>query len=297
MANFTMKVIITIPAYNEENTIVSLIKEIKHIMSQTSYDYKIHVQDDGSKDKTAELAKKEGAIVNSNPRNLGLAETFQLELENCLKLNADIIVHTDADGQYPSEYIPKLIKKIEEGYDLVLGSRFRGKIRGMPLTKKLGNKAFSKVISSLTKLKITDSTTGFRAFTKEVASNIKFINRFTYTQEQIIRAAKQNFKITEIPIETRATRKSRLFSNPLEYAVKAWINILRIYRDYDPLKFFGIVGFAFLLMGLLIGLYFVYLHLTTGIIGHLGLMMLMLLLIVNGIQVILFGFFADMKKN
>ncbi|MBU2634019.1 MAG: glycosyltransferase family 2 protein [Nanoarchaeota archaeon] len=292
-----MKVIITIPAYNEENTIVSLIKEIKHIMSQTSYDYKIHVQDDGSKDKTAELAKKEGAIVNSNPRNLGLAETFQLELENCLKLNADIIVHTDADGQYPSEYIPKLIKKIEEGYDLVLGSRFRGKIRGMPLTKKLGNKAFSKVISSLTKLKITDSTTGFRAFTKEVASNIKFINRFTYTQEQIIRAAKQNFKITEIPIETRATRKSRLFSNPLEYAVKAWINILRIYRDYDPLKFFGIVGFAFLLMGLLIGLYFVYLHLTTGIIGHLGLMMLMLLLIVNGIQVILFGFFADMKKN
>lgn len=292
-----MKIIITIPAYNEENTIVSVIKEIKHIMSQTPYDYKIHVQDDGSKDKTAELAKKEGAIVHSNPRNLGLAETFQIELENCLKLKADIIVHTDADGQYPSEYIPRLIKKIEEGYDLVLGSRFRGKIRGMPLTKKLGNKAFSKVISSLTKLKITDSTTGFRAFTKEVASNIKFVNRFTYTQEQIIRAAKQNFKITEIPIETRATRKSRLFSNPLEYAVKAWINILRIYRDYDPLKFFGIVGFAFLLIGLLIGLYFVYMHLTTGIIGHLGLMILMLLLIVNGIQVILFGFFADMKKN
>ncbi|MBU2633611.1 MAG: glycosyltransferase family 2 protein [Nanoarchaeota archaeon] len=292
-----MKVIITIPAYNEENTIVQVIREIEKVMSNTSYDYKIHVQDDGSKDKTAELAKKEGAIVNSNPRNLGLAETFKIELENCLKLKAEIIVHTDADGQYPSEYIPKLIKKIEEGYDLVLGSRFRGKIRGMPLTKKLGNKVFAKVISSLTKLKITDSTTGFRAFTKEVARDIKFINTFTYTQEQIIKAAKQKFKIVEIPIETRKTRDSRLFSNPLEYAIKAWINILRIYRDYDPLKFFGLIGSIFLSLGFLIGLYFIYLHLTTGITGHLGLMILMLLSIVNGIQVILFGFFADMKKN
>jgi len=292
-----MKVIITIPAYNEENTIVQVIREIEKVMSNTSYDYKIHVQDDGSKDKTAELAKKEGAIVNSNPRNLGLAETFKIELENCLKLKADIIVHTDADGQYLPQYLPHLIKKIEEGYDLVLGSRFRGKIRGMPLTKKLGNKVFAKVISSLTKLKITDSTTGFRAFTKEVARDIKFINTFTYTQEQIIKAAKQKFKIVEIPIETRKTRDSRLFSNPLEYAIKAWINILRIYRDYDPLKFFGLIGSIFLSLGFLIGLYFIYLHLTTGITGHLGLMILMLLSIVNGIQVILFGFFADMKKN
>jgi glycosyltransferase involved in cell wall biosynthesis len=292
-----MKVIITIPAYNEERTISHVIKEIKAVMSQTDYNYKIHVQNDGSKDNTAELAKKAGAIVNSNPRNLGLAETFQVELENCIKLKADVIIHTDADGQYLPQYIPKLIKKIEEGYDLVLGSRFRGKIRGMPLTKKLGNMAFAKVISSLTGLRITDSTTGFRAFTKEVASDIEFINTFTYTQEQIIRAAKQRFKVVEIPIETRKTRDSRLFKSPIEYAIKAWINILRIYRDYDPLKFFGVVGSVFLSLGFLIGLYFVYLHLTTGITGHLGLILLMLLLAVNGIQIILFGFFADMKKR
>ncbi|MAF50506.1 MAG: glycosyl transferase family 2 [Nanoarchaeota archaeon] len=292
-----MKVIITIPAYNEEKTIVPVIEEIKRIMSQTSYDYKIHVQDDGSKDRTAELAKKAGAIVSSNPRNMGLAENFQAEMISCLKLKADVIVHTDADGQYLPYHIPQLIKKVEEGYDLVLGSRFRGKIRGMPLTKRIGNKMFSKVISSLTKLKITDSTTGFRAFTKDVAQNIEFINRFTYTQEQIIKAAKQNFKVIEIPIETRKTRDSRLFKNPLEYAVKAWINILRIYRDYDPLNFFGIIGFIFLLFGFLIGLYFFYLHVTVGIVGHVGLMMLMLLLIINGIQIIMFGFFADMKKK
>ena len=292
-----MKIIITIPAYNEEKTIIPVIKEIKQVMSTTSYNYIIHIQNDGSIDRTAELAKKAGAIVHSNTRNLGLAETFKVELKNCLKLKADVIIHTDADGQYLPKHIPQLIKKIEEGYDLVLGSRFRGKVRGMPFTKKLGNKAFARVISSLTRLKITDSTTGFRAFTKEVASNIEFINTFTYTQEQIIKAAKQNFKIIEIPIETRRTRDSRLFKSPLQYALKAWINILRIYRDYDPLKFFGFLGFTFLSFGLLIGIYFIYLHLTEGITGHLGLMILMLLLIINGIQVIMFGFFADMKKK
>tara|TARA_Y100000034_G_scaffold136098_1_gene210780 strand:- start:1724 stop:2602 length:879 start_codon:yes stop_codon:yes gene_type:complete len=292
-----MKVIITIPAYNEENTITQVISEIKRVMSETKYNYKIQVLDDGSRDKTAELAKKAGAIVYSNPRNMGLAETFQIELENCLKLGADVIVHTDADGQYNPQHIPELLRKVEQGYDLVLGSRFRGRIRGMPLVKKIGNKIFSKVIGSLVRQKITDSTTGFRAFTKEVAANIFFINTFTYTQEQIIRAAKQKFKITEIPIETRRTRESRLFNSPLEYAIKAWVNILRIYRDYDPLKFFGFIGFVFLLLGFLIGMYFTYLHFTTGIVGHLGLMILMLLLIINGIQVIMFGFFADMKKQ
>lgn len=292
-----MKVIITIPAYNEEKTIGSVINEIDTVMSKTNYDYGIQVLDDGSRDKTAELAKKAGAIVVSNPRNLGLAETFQRELESCLKLKADIIVHTDADGQYPPEYIPKLINKIEEGYDLVLGSRFRGKIIDMPLAKRLGNRAFSRVISSLIRQKITDSTTGFRAFTKDLASKIEFINTFTYTQEQIIKAAYQNFRIIEIPIETRKTRQSRLFKSPVEYAIKAWINILRIYRDYDPLKFFGFIGFGFLSLGILIGGYLTFLHFTTGIVGHLGLMILMLLLIINGIQIILFGFFADMRKK
>ena len=292
-----MKVVISIPAYNEEATIRHVIKEINKVMSQTSYNYKIQVVDDGSKDKTAKIAKEEGVIVHSTPRNIGLAETFQLELKLCIKLGADIIVHTDADGQYSPEYIPKLIKKVEEGNDLVLGSRFSGKIKGMPLTKRMGNKMFSRAISSLTRQKITDSTTGFRAFTREVASNIEFINTFTYTQEQIIKAAKQKFKIAEVPVETRPTRDSRLFSNPLEYAVKAWINILRIYRDYDPLKFFGTFGLSFLGIGFILGIYFIYLHLTTGIQGHLGLLFLMILLILTGIQVILFGFFADMRKK
>src|SRR3989339_1592069 len=222
-----MKVIITIPAYNEEKTLPLVLEEIKQVMQNTKYKYKILVLDDGSRDRTAEIAEKQGAIVVSHPRNRGLAETFREEMKECLKLGADIIVHTDADGQYHPQHIPELIQKVQQGYDLVLGSRFRGRIENMPFLKLLGNIAFSKVLTSLTKTRITDSTTGFRAFTAEIARDINYINTFTYTQEQIIKAAKQGFRIAEIPILARKTRKSRLFKNPFQYAIKAWINILR----------------------------------------------------------------------
>lgn len=292
-----MNVVITIPAYNEEKTIVSVIKDIKSVMSKTSHNYEIIVVNDGSQDKTAEVAKNLDVLVISHKRNKGLAETFKTEIKECLKIKADIIVHTDADGQYLPKYIPQLIKKIEEGYDLVLGSRFIKKKYSGSIMKNLGNRAFAKVLSSLTKTRITDTTTGFRAFTKELAQEIKFINTFTYTQEQIIKSSKQGFKITEIPISTQKTRESRLFKNPLEYAIKAWINILKIYRDYNPLKFFGSIGIGLLICGFILGTYFVYTHFTTGITGHLGLLFLLAILIFTGLQVIMFGFLADMLKK
>lgn len=289
-------IVITIPAYNEEKTIDKVIRGIKFAMSETSYNYKILVINDGSIDNTKEVAEREGAIVVSHLRNMGLAQTFKTEMAECLKLKADIIVHTDADGQYPSFYIPQLIQKIEEGYDLVLGSRFgRGQYSGS-FAKKIGNKAFAKVFSKLLKMKITDTTTGFRAFTKEVAK-LSIINRFTYTQEQLIRAGKLNMSICEIPIDTRKTRKSKLFKNPLDYAVKAWINIFRIYRDFEPLKFFGRFGLCFVSFGVLVGLWLTYLFITTGKVGHLPSVILSSLLILTGIQIIFFGFLADMKNT
>ncbi|PIN73357.1 glycosyl transferase family 2 [Candidatus Woesearchaeota archaeon CG10_big_fil_rev_8_21_14_0_10_45_16] len=296
MARSGIKVIITIPAYNEEKTLPRVLEEIRRVMDNTRYNYEILIVNDGSKDKTVEVAQACGATVVSK-KHSGLAETFKLEMKECLARKADIIVHTDADGQYHPKHIPEMIEKVQRGFDLVLGSRFRGKIESMPLLKRLGNIAFSRVLSSLTRTRITDSTTGFRAFTAEVARDIQYINTFTYTQEQIIKAAKQGFRIGEVPIIARKTRESRLFKNPLQYAIKAWINIFRIYRDYEPLKFFGKIGLAGFLGGFLIGFYFVYLHFTTGIKGHIGLLFLMLILLVFGLQTILFGFLADMMKR
>ena len=269
-----MQLIITIPAYNEEKTIGDVIRDTKRVMDTTKYRYKILVIDDGSKDKTAEIAKSETAIVVSHPKNYGLVEAFKTGMQKCLELKADVIVNIDADGQYKAEDIPKLIQEIKMGYDLVLGSRFKGHIETMPLIKRFGNKAFSRVISKITGQKISDGQTGFRAFTGEVAK-INITSNHTYTQEQIIRASKTKFKIKEIPIyfaKRGAKTKSRLMKNPFEYAAKAGVSLLRIYRDYKPLKFFGIIGTAFFGIGLLIGLWFIYLHFTEGIIGHMGLL-------------------------
>ena len=293
-----MQVIVTVPAFNEEKSIKDVVSSIRKVMSRNRYSYKILVVDDGSNDKTAEIAKKSGAVVYSHPKNYGLAETFRTEIEKSLELGADVIVHIDADMQYKPEEIPKLIKEIEKGYDLVLGSRFRGKIEHMPLIKKFGNIAFSKAVSQIVGFKISDAQTGFRAFTKKVAKSVSITSNHTYTQEQIIRAVKAKFKIIEVPIYfAKRDGKSRLITNNFGYAARAWINIIRTYRDYEPLKFFGIAGSFIFGLGFLIGLYLVYLHLTTGIIGHFALMMLDILILSIGLQIIIFGFMADMNRK
>jgi hypothetical protein len=190
------------------------------------------------------------------------------------------------------------LKEIENGYDLVLGSRFKGKIEYMPFIKRFGNVAFSRVISQITGMDISDAQTGFRAFKKEVAEKIRITSNHTYTQEQIIRAVREKFRIKEVPIYfAKREGKSRLISNPLGYALRAWINIIRIYRDYEPLKFFGIVGMIIFGVGLVIGLYLIYLHITTGIIGHFALIMLDILILSIGLQILIFGFIADMNRK
>ncbi len=295
-----MKVIITIPAYNEENTLGTVLQEIHEVMKQTKYNYKVLVVDDGSVDKTAEIAKNNKAKVVSHSINYGLATTFKTEIKECLKDKADIIVHTDADGQYPADKIPELIEQIKQGQSLVLGSRFLGKIESMPLMKRLGNVAFSKAISKIARVRITDAQTGFRAFTKDVAK-LDIISNHTYTQEQIIRVAKNKLKIKEVPIYAKKTRPSRLMKSPkiiqpFEYAVKAWTNLFRIYRDFEPLKFFGYFGGAFLFIGLVVGTYLSLMFLLTGRVGQIPATILSALLIMTGVQIILFGFLADMKR-
>ena len=168
----------------------------------------------------------------------------------------------------------------------------------MPIIKKFGNKAFSKVVSNITGMRISDAQTGFRAFTKDVAEKIKIASNHTYTQEQIIRAAKNKFRIKEVPIYfAKRKDESRLMSNPFGYAIRAWINLIRTYRDYEPLKFFGLAGTSIFSIGLLIGFYLVYLHFTSGIVGHFALIMLDVLILSIGLQIIIFGFLADMYRS
>jgi glycosyltransferase involved in cell wall biosynthesis len=293
-----MLIVVTIPAFNEQETIGVMVDQINQVMLSVNYSYKVLVLDDGSSDNTAKIARKAGAIVHSHPKNYGLADTFQTEIKKSLELGADIIIHIDADNQYLPKEIPLLIKEVENGADLVLGSRFKGKIESMPWIKKVGNIAFSKVISLITGTDISDAQTGFRAFTKSVAEDIDIISDHTYTQEQIIKAVRNKFKIVEVPVFfAKRKDKSRLIGNSIGYAIRAWINIIRIYRDYEPLKFFGVLGSLIFSLGFVIGLYLIYLHYTSGIIGHFALIMLDILILSIGFQIIIFGLLADMNRK
>ena len=148
-------------------------------------------------------------------------------------------------------------------------------------------------------MQISDAQTGFRAFTRKVAESIPITSNHTYTQEQIIRAVKQKLKIKEVPIYfARRNGKSRLIPNPFSYAIRAWINIIRTYRDYEPLKFFGVIGSIIFGIGILLGLYLVYFQFFGGgAFRHLGLMMLDILILSIGLQIIIFGFIADMNRK
>ncbi|MFH1455592.1 MAG: glycosyltransferase family 2 protein [archaeon] len=293
-----MKVLISIPAFNEARTIGRVLDDIHTVMKKSKYKYNVLVVDDGSRDATYKIAMDHGAKVFRHPRNCGLAEAFRTEMKLFIESDCDVFVHTDADGQYLSSEIPKLLKEIENGYDLVLGSRFKGKIEHMPLLKRMGNIAFSKVLTHITQTPISDGQTGFRAFTKEVAKKVQITSTFTYTQEQIIRTVKNKFHIKEVPAYfARRGGKSRLMKGPFDYAIKAWINIFRIYRDYEPLKFFGLFGGTFFALGSFVILWLLFLFFTTGTIGHLPSLLLAILLITVGIQILLFGFLADMHRK
>jgi glycosyltransferase involved in cell wall biosynthesis len=288
-----VKVIVTIPAFNEEMTIGNVIKEIQNTLNNQKFIYEIQVVDDGSVDNTANIARSLNARVYSHPVNFGLAETFRDEIQIALDNGADIIVHFDADGQYRSEEIINLISPLLEGNaDLVLGSRFLGEIEDMPLLKKIGNRAFSRVVSHIIGFRIIDAQTGFRAFTKDLAAKVKVNSEFTYTQEQIIKSARKKFRIMEVPIffAKRISGKSRLMSNPLDYAIRGNINLLRIYRDYAPLKFFGFIGFILIVLAAIISVVSIFIFDRLFDVT-------VLLLSLSGLQIILFGFLAEMIRE
>ena len=249
-----MKLVVTVPAYNEETTIAQVIESIpKKILGIDKIE--ILVVDDGSLDSTAKIAENKGALVIKHMQNLGLAKTFGDALDKALEMGADIIVNTDADNQYDQKEIPKLIEPIlNNKADIVLGSRFRGKIEYMPLQKKLGNRIATHVVNLVSNANISDAQTGFRAFSREAALQLNVQSDYTYTQETIIQAMFKGLKIAEIPVDFRKRNdRSRLISNIGIYAIRASLTILRSYLEYKPLKFFGGLGLLFILLGLISG--------------------------------------------
>ena len=290
----SMKIIAIIPAYNEEETVASVIKDTLPYVTE------VIVINDGSTDATKEVAESAGADVFDNIINRGLGETIKKGYEEALKRKADIIVQLDADGQYLAKEIPLLIQPIiNMEADLVLGSRFENIRYKMPIMKRFGNKAFSFVLRILTGADVTDGQTGFRAIRRQVLEMAMPTNKYTYTQEMVIKTAKEGWRIKSVPITfmERVAGESRLITNPLSYAWRGWTIIIRTLRDYHPLSFFGAAGALFILCGVILGTALVYKFAIAGRIGHTPSIILTALLIMTGVQLLFMGLMADMMRK
>lgn len=292
---FIMKTIAIIPAYNEE-------KNIENIISQTKkYVDHILVINDGSTDKTRELAKKAGAEVFSHKKNQGLGITIRTGYLLALNMEYDIVVQIDADGQYNPSEIPALVRPIlEDDADMVLGSRLENLMYKMPRIKKMGNKAFTWVLRKMTHEDIKDGQTGFRAIRRDVLETALPSSKFSYTQEMIIRVAKEGWRIKSVPIHfyPRYDDKSRLFGSSLAFAFRGWVIILRTIRDYHPLSFFGFPGLLLGLSGFIVCLYVLAMYLMTGLVSpKMPTLILGVLLLLSGIQLFFAGMTADMIKT
>ena len=295
-----MKLVVMIPAYNEDKSISEVIKDIpRNIKGIDSVE--VLVINDGSVDNTSDEARIGGADrIITHKRNMGLGVTFRDGLEEALRMGADVILNTDADGQYLGQDMPRLIKPIlDDKADIVIGDRQIDKLDHMPPRKKLGNKIASWVTRRATGLPIKDAQTGFRAFSREAALRMNLVNAgYTYTQETLIEAANKGLKVEQIPIEFRKREgSSRLISNIFRYAHLAGKTIIRSYRDVNPFKFFAGIGVSMIGLGLITGGYVVFHYLQTGTVTpHLPTAVLTVVLLVIGSQLLIFGLMADMLK-
>jgi glycosyltransferase involved in cell wall biosynthesis len=287
---------IQIPCFNEALTLpialAALPRKVKGFDS-----VKWIVINDGSTDRTVEVAQENGVdYVVNHVRNQGLARAFMTGIEACVQLGADVIVNTDADNQYNADDIPLLTAPILEGRaEIVIGTRPIDQVEHFSTMKKFLQKFGSWVVRIASKTDISDTTSGFRALSREAARQIVVFTDYTYTLETIIQAGQKNMAIISVPIRVNPfLRPSRLIKSIASYINRSIITIVRIFIIYQPFKFFASLSLILFCLGTLIGFRFLY-FLSIGMGGgHIQSLILASILLLMGFQSFLIAFIADL---
>lgn len=290
-----MKLIVQIPCLNEEATLPEVLRAIPRTIPGVDV-VEILVIDDGSTDRTGAVARAHGAdhVVRFTQRK-GLAYGFMAGLDACVRLGADVIVNTDADNQYPADAIPALIAPILRGEaDMVIGDRGVGEVAHFSWAKQRLQMLGSWVVRKVSGTRVPDTTSGFRAMSREAALRINIVSEFTYTLESIIQAGKKKLAVTSVPIHAQETRPSRLFASTSEYVKRSAATILRIYAMYEPFKVFMILGGVLFSAGFVLGLRYAWFWWMGEIRGHLQSAILSVLLLILGFVTIQWGVMADL---
>jgi len=291
-----MKLIIQIPCYNEAGTLAIALGALPRKVE--GFD-KVEwlIINDGSTDDTVKVAGECGVDhIVSFKRNQGLARGFMAGIKEALKQGADVIVNTDADNQYEANDIPKLTQPIlEHRAEYVIGERPIIKTEHFSPAKKFLQKLGSWVVRKASKTDIPDAPSGFRAMSRECAMQLNVYNDYTYTLETIIQAGQKNMAITSVPIRTNEDlRPSRLLSSIPNYIKKSVVTIIRIFVVYRPFRFFMTIAAILFGLGFLLGLRYLYFHITEDSGGHIQSVILAGVLLGMGFQTGLIAFVADL---
>ena len=291
-----MKLVIQIPALNEEAMLPLAIAALPRRLPGFS-EVAILVVDDGSSDRTSEVARSAGAdrVVRFATHH-GLAAAFRTGLEEALAMGADVIVNFDADLQYDPADIPALVAPVlADRADVVIGDRSPGTLAHFSLTKRFLQRFGSWMVRQVSGLAIHDATSGFRAFSREAARRVNVFSKMTYTLETLIQAGFKNLRVTSVPVTAHPVqRASRLLASPTKYVLIQAANVVRITALYKPLKIFSGVAAAFCVAGLAFGFRVLLAHLTGDTASHLLALFLCALLIVIGVLIFLMALLADL---
>jgi len=294
------KIVILLPALNEEATIADVVERIPGQLPGFSQ-REVVVIDDGSTDSTAAKAESAGATVVRHATNMGVGAAFHTGIREALQRGADVIVNIDADGQFNPHDIPTLTAPVLSGKaSFVTATRFAKPelLPEMPAMKIWGNRMMTRIINFIAKTSFTDVSCGFRAYSREAALRLTLFGHFTYTQETFIDLAFKNVSMMEIPLKIRGERehgRSRVASNLWRYGLKAATIIFRAARDYKPHYFFGVPGLAIFSTGVAAGLFLVQHFLRTGQTSPFpSLIQLSSVLVIVGFLLLFLSLLADM---
>ena len=240
-----MKITVGIPAYNEEKNIAKIIVKLKKMVDQ------ILVCDDGSTDSTCAIAESLGAIVIKHPKNLGYGSAIRSIFLKARKINSEILVTIDADGQHKIEDVKKVIKPIVDGQaDISIGSRFLDKHDNAPKYRKLGINIITKVTNSSLSEKITDAQSGFRAYNNKVLQALTPSDSgMGISTEILIKSSSLGLKIAEVPTEIQYEGETSS-QNPVSHGTEVLMSTLKYISIERPLRFYGIPSFIFFVIGL-----------------------------------------------
>lgn len=290
-----VKLIIQIPCYNEEETLLTTLNDLPKKVEGVD-EIVVLVINDGSTDKSAEIARNWGAKVVDIKPNKGLANAFRTGIQESLELGADIIVNTDADNQYFAKDIEKLIEPIIAGKaDIVVGARNVMKINEFSWFKKLLQKLGSAVLRLLSSTSVKDAPSGFRAFSKEAALRLNVFDNYTYTMETLVQAGAKGMKVLSVPISVNSKlRESRLVKNVFDYVCKSMKTTIRMFIVYRPFRFFITIAFVLALLGIMLIARFLFYYFNGSGNGHIQSLIFAAVFILTSVQLAIIAVVGDL---